>query len=120
VEYQDEDDGYKSITRYYDTANMPVILKAGYSVVERTYDKRNRLVKEMYFGRTGDPITLKTGYAGIEKTYDEKGKLEKDTYLDAAGNETVVQGGWSNVTYEYGDKTVRAYRTPGGDVVKRQ
>ena len=79
------------------------------------------MVQEMYYGRTGDHITLQAGYAGIRKEYNEKGQLEKDTYIDASGNETTIKGGWSNVTYEYGgEKTVRAYRTPGGDVVKRQ
>ena len=67
-------------TRYYGTAEQPVSVKAGYAMMEQTYNDQGQLVMEAYFTSDGRPYHLKKGYAGFTVIYHEDGTSEKQYF----------------------------------------
>lgn len=114
------EDGYFTQTTYYDTAGNPVI------VISFTYDKGNRLVKDL---RTLEPYsrllsqttyiydkkqrTITADMFGIsdsieERTihhFDKNNVMQKITVIDAAGKQL------ASTTYEYNDFGYRTLAT---------
>ena len=80
---------------YLGIDGQPIMITSGYSIIERTFDRENRIEWEMYFDTEGNPIKSLYSCYGCHYEYDENGRSIKIVYVDEDRNPHMTQNGYA-------------------------
>ena len=102
IEYEYDEAGNQSVLRYYGEDGLPVLNKAGYAEIHKTYNADKKVIREAYFGPDGEPTvrTDRNAYAaGYE--YDEAGNQAVQRFYDTDGKMMLTKQGYAEIHRTY-------------------
>ncbi len=99
------DDNINETREYcYDINDDLVMSDQGYAVSFSEYNKKNQLIKKMFYGTDLKPVMMDHGCAEFRRYYNSKDQLILEEYYDIDGNRCLNMFGISAVEFVRDDK----------------
>ncbi len=107
IEYVYDQRGNNTATYSYGLDGQLAYSSANYAYLKSTYDQRDNLIEQTYFGTDRQPL-LVDGYATIKRSYDQHDYVIRDSYYDTEGNLTITDQGYAYITFsnDYYGRTI--------------
>ena len=96
-------------------------IEKGYAAFKRSYDHRNNIIREGYYGLDGQLTLRNTGYAYFEREYDACSNVVRESYYGTRGEKVQLSQGYDEVCREYNDRRqlIREEYRANGQLVNR-